>query len=314
MPFREPPPPPGNHPPQFRGRNQFSGLMNEHPILTTFLFFLLPEIALPTFVRKALLQYEFEMARYNQHLKELEKRQEQPSDKGNASETLSISTPSTSPSLPPPPKLPQLVLQYQLRNTRQYPPTVDAPHPAFRVSFILSKKLISKLATDRNFARKKLSAAAEMVFRDYARQGYEYLIFGKPACVTTPQADLIELMKEILINPALYGGKFSQRNSTSASTSSTSTSSTSTSSNSTNSNGITSHDGTGDEEHFMGPLEKTLGPHDIVTIRWKNNRPPLRKTWWKHAHPNPLGRVQQSDAYLDRFVANPPKRQAGEPK
>jgi RNase P protein component len=245
-----------------------------------------------------MLKYELETASYYQQLRELKKRQEQQSDKDSVSETPSISTTSVLPPQSPlPPKLPPAVLQYQLRNTRQFPPTVDAPHPAFRIGFILSKKMISKLATDRNFGRKKLSAAAEMVFRDHAREGYEYLIFGKPACITTPQAELIELMKKGLNNPALYGEKTSPRNSISTHTSS-------------NDNCINSSGDTGAEKGAKGSLTSTLGPKDIVTIRWMNNRPPLRKTWWKHALPNPLGRVQQSDAYLDRHCVKTPKAPA----
>jgi hypothetical protein len=153
----------------------------------------------------------------------------------------------------------------------------------------LSKKGISKLATYRSFARKKLSAATEAVFRDHARQGFEYLIFGKPACLTTRQADLIELMKKALAHPALYPGRDAALQD----------------SNSSSKKMVKAYgNATTDQPTttITTAESSTLpGQHDTVKVRWRNNQAPLHKEWWKHALPNPLGRVQHSDAYLDKL-------------
>ncbi|KAF9952900.1 hypothetical protein BGZ65_004995 [Modicella reniformis] len=185
--------------------------------------------------------------------------------------------------------------RHQLRNTRHYPPTVHAPHPPFRVTFIISKKTISKLSTDRNLVKKKLAAAVEMTFRDHAKQGYEYLIFAKQACITTTQAKLMELLKKDLANPALYGGRAPGLNNDKTSYSNRN-------SNNTSNTNINSISDTKNDQHFNSYRgTSALRKEDIVTVRWKNNRPSLRRQWWRYALPNPLGRIQQSDAYLDRL-------------
>ncbi|KAG0213622.1 hypothetical protein BGX31_001254 [Mortierella sp. GBA43] len=226
-----------------------------------------PAPELPVIVRKAILQYESEMAHYDLQLQNLT---------------------STSPL--PKPKLPPIILQHHLRNVRQYPATLDAPHPPFRVSYILSKKGISKFSTYRSFARKKLSAATEAVFRDHARQGFEYLIFGKPACLTTRQADLIELMKKALAHPGLYPGRDAAKQDSNTS-----------SKKMVKAYGNPATDQPTTTTTTTAESSTPSDQHDTVKVRWRNNQAPLHKEWWKHALPNPLGRVQHSDEYLDKL-------------
>ncbi|KAF9916206.1 hypothetical protein BX616_004342 [Lobosporangium transversale] len=260
-----------------------------------------PPVNIPLFVQKAIDEHDKAMKRY---YKELQGLKEKALNQGQ-DEPL-----NQMPGLPPLPTPHPFILQYQLRNLRKYPPTIHAPHPPFRVTYVTSKKTISKSSVHRNFARKKLAAAVETVFRDHARPGYEFMIFAKPDCITTPQAELVDLMIKAVRDPILYGEKSSRRKLPAAAH-------------------LQNNDQKGDinnscrDKRRTPPLSadnidqiqpqntKSLGSvhsqrkfpneHQIVTIRWKNNRPPLYRRWWKHAMPNPLGRTQQSDAYLDRL-------------
>ncbi|KAF9314198.1 hypothetical protein BG003_004398 [Podila horticola] len=137
---------------------------------------------IPLFVQNATREYEAALAEYNKRLA-----------------TLGSSFIVPSPPKPLPP-----TIQYRQRNLRLYPETHNSPHPAFRVSFVVSKKLVSKLAIHRNLARKKLSAAVESTFKEHARPGFEYLVFAAQKVMTTPQDMLIEMMKNVLTNPGLY--------------------------------------------------------------------------------------------------------------
>ncbi|KAG0002933.1 hypothetical protein BGZ79_002041 [Entomortierella chlamydospora] len=225
-----------------------------------------PPRDVPPFVQKAMLEYEYATQRYNLELVEYEQWRQGQGDAKENLESTTLSSASSSPIPKPiPPTKPLFVTQYELRNIREHPSSVDAPHPPFRVTFILSKKQISKLASHRNFLRKKLSAAVEMVFREHARKGYEFLVFAKKSAMTTPQEKLIQLMKEAVTNPWLYGERPSRQR---------------------------------DDKRFSN-----------TSVRWKNNRPPVHKFWWKHAMPNPLVRVQQTDEYLDQYC---PKVEAKE--
>ncbi|KAF9112277.1 hypothetical protein BGX27_003678 [Mortierella sp. AM989] len=248
----------------------------------------------PPFVQKAILEYEYATLRYSQDLLEYEQFRQAQSRQDEKQESTLIPKPI-------PPTKPLFVIQHELRNVREYPDSVDAPHPAFRVTFILSKKQISKLAIHRNFVRKKLAAAAEMVFRGHARQGYEFMVFAKKPSMTTPQGKLVELMKEALTNPFLYGERLSQR-------SDSGKNSNGSNSNSNSNNSTTMQDINDNIQESLTATAATAAsaaaaasnPH-VVTVRWKNNRPSAHRLWWKRAIPNPLGRVQQTDEYLDRF-------------
>ncbi|KAF8979129.1 hypothetical protein BGZ46_005774 [Entomortierella lignicola] len=235
----------------------------------------------PPFVQKALVEYEHATLKYEQDLVEYEQwRQGSKQENEQQLESTTSATPKAmSPiiSKPIPPSKPLFVIQHELRNTRQYPDSVDAPHPPFRVTFILSKKQISKLSTHRNHLRKKLAAAAEMVFRDHARPGYEYMIFAKIAAMTTPQVKLIQVMRDSLTNPILYGERSYRKSDPATADTNTTASSTK------------NEDGGSNNQVISG------------IVRWKNNCPPIRRQWWRHALPNPLGRVQQTDAYLDKY-------------
>ncbi|KAG0328974.1 hypothetical protein BGZ99_003838 [Dissophora globulifera] len=239
-----------------------------------------PPADIPLFVQQAMSEYERAMDQYDKRLKGLKTRE---SD-------LVMSTTSSIPPEPSldPPTLPLLVVQHQLRNLRHYPESVASPHPAFRATFVISKKQVSKLAVHRNLARKKLAAAVEMTFREHARQGYEFMIFAKQACMTTSQEKLKEYMITALKNPGLYGERASKQQNRASKIANTSSS---------------------DITHMndRASTSSKSSAHKVVAVRWKNNQPPLHKDWWRHANPNPLGRVQQSNAYLDMFCEKPTK-------
>ncbi|KAG0028880.1 hypothetical protein BGZ82_008220 [Podila clonocystis] len=225
-----------------------------------------PTEVIPLFVQKATKDYEAALAEYNKRLATL----------------------GSSSSVPSPPKPLPPVIQYRQRNLRLYPETHNSPHPAFRVTFVVSKKLVSKLAIHRNLARKKLSAAVESTFKEHARPGYEYLIFAAQKVMTTPQETLIEMMKIVLTNPGLYSqsalrveGKLKAG----------------TSWKHENNESLPSKIHIDSEEQDALQTE-VKSP---ILVRWKNNRPPIYKNWKKHAMPNPLGRTHQPTSYLDMF-------------
>ncbi|KAF9950695.1 hypothetical protein BGZ72_007686 [Mortierella alpina] len=255
-----------------------------------------PPANIPVFVKKAQAEYDQALVRYNRQQKELESIATSTDSTSNSSSPMSSA--STTKLLPMPEPSP-LIRQYNLRNQRPYPSSISDPHPAFRVTFILSKKLISKLAVHRNFARKKLAAAVEMVFRDHARPGYEYIIFAKRECITTLQDRLIELMKSELSNPKLYGerdavatrGKINDRSVVRKDNKEDQRAIPK-----VEADRISDKDGPEYEQQVQSMLASPT-----IKTRWKNNNPPLYKKWWKHALPNPLGRTQQSGAYLNMF-------------
>ncbi|KAF9287127.1 hypothetical protein BGZ68_002230 [Mortierella alpina] len=252
---------------------------------------------IPVFVKKAQAEYDQALERYHQQQKELESISTL-SPVSTSGSSSPVSSATTTKLLPMPETSP-LIRQYNLRNQRQYPSSLSDPHPAFRVTFIVSKKLISKLAVHRNFARKKLAAAVETVFRDHARPGYEYLIFAKRECVTTLQDRLIELMKSELSNPKLYGerdaglarGKnnkdplVARRDNKDPKATATAETDMISDKN--------------DPEGEQATDSMLASP--AIKMRWKNNNPPIYQKWWKHALPNPLGRTQQSGAYLNMY-------------
>ncbi|KAF9328870.1 hypothetical protein BG006_008017 [Podila minutissima] len=225
-----------------------------------------PKELIPLFVQKATKEYEDALAEYNKKLAIL----------------------GSSSSVPSPPKPLPPTIQYRQRNLRLYPETHCSPHPAFRVTFVVSKKLVSKLAIHRNLARKKLSAAVESTFREHAQPGYEYLIFAAQKVMTTPQEMLIEMMKKVLTNHGLYSesalgveGKLKVET-------------------------RRKHENNGSllsKIHLDSEEQAALQTEEIspILVRWKNNRPPIYKNWWKHAMPNPLGRTHQPTSYLDMF-------------
>ncbi|KAF9400742.1 hypothetical protein BGX21_003592 [Mortierella sp. AD011] len=243
-----------------------------------------PPRNVPPFVQKAMLEYEYATQRYNLELVEYEQWRQGQGDAKENPESTALS--STSIPKPIPPTKPLFVTQYELRNIREHPSSVDAPHPPFRVTFILSKKQISKLAFHRNFLRKKLSAAVETVFREHARKGYEFLVFAKKPAMTTPQEKLIQLMKEAVTSPWLYGERPSRQRDDKRFNNTSGTNNRST-------DDIKKRDDNNQEDTSITANQ--------VIVRWKNNRPPVHKFWWKHAMPNPLVRVQQTDEYLDQI-------------
>ncbi|GJJ75155.1 hypothetical protein EMPS_07513 [Entomortierella parvispora] len=260
-----------------------------------------PPPDIPLFVRKAMQEYDRAMAKYKEQLQEYER------------ESASASPDQATPT---PPELPRPMIQYKLANRRQYPQTIDSPHPPFRVSFMTSKKVVSKLATDRNMVRKKLVAAAEMVFRGdaaavantitsdsttspaasvptLARPGYEYLIFPKKAAMWTTQEKLMVLMVRDLQNPKLYG----ERDTSKSKSKSTQTS--------PKNRPETSENVDADHADALAESkvehDKRMISDPEIKFRWKYNRAPILEPFWKYALPNPLTRVQQSNAFLNRF-------------
>ncbi|KAF8933560.1 hypothetical protein BGZ52_007326 [Haplosporangium bisporale] len=229
---------------------------------------------IPIFVQKANREYEAVLAEYNKRLATLD---------------------STSSTVPSPPKPLPFIVQYRQRNLRLYPESQGSPHPAFRVTYVVSKKLVSKLAIHRNLARKKLSAAVESTFKEHARPGYEYLIFAAQKVVTTPQEMLIKMMKNVLTNPGLYSEpslRAEKKLKTGAG--------------GEHENSGSIQDKTRlDSKANEAPQTEEKSP---ILMRWKNNRPPIYKNWWKHAMPNPLGRTNQPTSYLDMFC---PESQEG---
>ncbi|CAO3565420.1 unnamed protein product [Mortierella alpina] len=250
---------------------------------------------IPVFVQKAQAEYDQALERYHHQQKDL---QSIPTEKDLTSNPPSALAPSpTTTKLLPMPEPSPLIRQYHLRSQRLYPSSISDPHPAFRVTFILSKKLISKLAVHRNFARKKLAAAAETVFRDHARPGYEYIIFAKRECVTTLQDRLVELMKSDLSNPKLYG----ERDAAVARGKGKDRWATNKDKQDQKAIAVTPHASTDTDrmDHEDEPLMDSMLASPAIKTRWKNNSPPISQKWWKHALPNPLGRTQQSGAYLN---------------
>ncbi|KAF9538365.1 hypothetical protein EC957_006880 [Mortierella hygrophila] len=253
-----------------------------------------PETNVPKFVEKAMEEYDQAMTAYRLNQHKLNKTTEKSTEKDATTDSI---TPSTVTEAPLPiPKPSPFIRQYSLRNLRRYPATVDAPHPPYRVVYVISKKVVSKLAVHRNLCRKKLSAAVEAVFREYACPGYEFMFFAKQQCVTTSQMDLEEVMIKTLMDPNLYADTalrnkgryptpvrpFGQV----AATTATATSSLQPSPSTTQ--------------------DSEVAKKSAVKIRWKNNQAPLKWDWWKHALPNPLGRTRQPDEYLDMHCPKPP--------
>ncbi|KAG0298897.1 hypothetical protein BGZ96_004204 [Linnemannia gamsii] len=267
-------------------------------------FFEPPVPNVPKFVEQAMEEYNQAMTAYRQNHLELNRTLEKSTETNIASD-FATSSATLSPILRttvaatiaplPLPKPSAFIWQHSLRNLRLYPATVDAPHPPYRVVYVISKKVVSKLAIHRNLCRKKLSAAVEAVFREHARPGYEFMFFAKHQCVTTSQKDLEEILIKALADPNLYADTASRnkiRHSTPAKpigpTTATMT------------------------LQLPAPIvstardsENTVKP--TIKIRWKNNRPPLKWNWWKHALPNPLGRTRQPDEYLDMHCPKPPE-------
>ncbi|KAF9907753.1 hypothetical protein EC991_010623 [Linnemannia zychae] len=159
----------------------------------------------PRFVEQAIEEYNLALAAYRQNQLDLEKI---------AGESHMDTSPATTTSIAtlPMPKPSPFIRQYSLRNLRQYPATVDSPHPPYRVVYVVPKKTVSKLAIHRNLCRKKLSAAVETVFREHARSGFEYMFFAKQQCVTMTQKELEEMLIKTLKNPNLYPDTASYRN------------------------------------------------------------------------------------------------------
>jgi hypothetical protein len=122
------------------------------------------------------------------------------------------------------------------------------------------------------------------------------MFFAKHQCVTTSQEDLEEMLIKTLADPNLYADTASRgRYSTSAkSIGSTTTTMTS---------------------QLPAPIASVtqgsgIAEKSTVKIRWKNNQPPLKWNWWKHALPNPLGRTRQPNEYLNMHCPKPPKEES----
>ncbi|KAG0281913.1 hypothetical protein BGZ95_006420 [Linnemannia exigua] len=237
----------------------------------------------PKFVERAMEEYNHAMAAYRQNQQDLEKIAADKIDKDTTANTTTTVAPL------PMPKPSPFIRQYSLRNLRQYPATVDSPHPPYRVVYVVPKKTVSKLAIHRNLCRKKLSAAVETVFREHARPGFEYMFFAKQLCVITPQKELEDLLIKTLKDPNLYpdtalSSRHKGRSSSAVKAVETSSP--------------------------LPSIPLTLPDSSVrvepsIKIRWKNNQPPLKWNWWRHALPNPLGRTHQPDEYLDMHSPKP---------
>ncbi|KAF8942495.1 hypothetical protein BGZ47_006425 [Haplosporangium gracile] len=267
-------------------------------------FFEPPIPNVPKFVKQAMQEYNLAMTAYRLNQQELNRTAEKSTEKGTTQDSSTSSTPSSPPLTTtatvaaaqlPMPKPSSFIRQYSLRNLRHYPSTIDVPHPPYRVVYVISKKVVSKLAIHRNLCRKKLSAAVETVFREHARPGYEFMFFAKHQCVTTSQKDLEEMLIKTLKDPNLYADTASRNRGRFASPAKLIGPATATA--------ITTS-----LQSPPSPLttqEFEIAKKSTVKIRWKNNQPPLKWNWWKHALPNPLGRTHQPDEYLDMHCPKP---------
>ncbi|KAG0212469.1 hypothetical protein BGX33_003614 [Mortierella sp. NVP41] len=245
----------------------------------------------PKFVKQAMEEYEEAMAKYRQNQQELASKQDTATP--TSTDTIPATTTTTTTSLSMPKPSP-FIRQYSLRNLRQYPATADSLHPPFRVVYVISKKTVSKLAVHRNLCRKKLSAAVEAVFREHARPGFEFMFFAKQKCVVTPQKELEELMIKALTDPGLYADTaISHRN-----------------------KDRSAHAKLFEKASYsllpsasppsFPPLpDSEIAKDPAIKVRWKNNQPPLKWNWWRHALPHPLGRTRQPDEYLDMHCPKP---------
>ncbi|KAG0379580.1 hypothetical protein BGX24_012615 [Mortierella sp. AD032] len=237
----------------------------------------------PKFVEQAMEEYNQAMAAYRQSQQDLEMVAENTTDK----ETIPNTTTAIAPL--PMPKPSPFIRQYSLRNLRQYPATVDSPHPPYRVVYVIPKKTVSKLAIHRNLCRKKLSAAVETVFREHARPGFEYMFFAKQQCVITPQKELEDILIKTLKDPNLYNDTDLSSRHKGRSPSAVKTIETAPPVPSTPST----------------LPDSSIRVEPTIKTRWKNNQPPLKWNWWRHALPHPLGRTHQPDEYLDMHSPRP---------
>lgn len=275
-------------------------------MFTPLALFRLIKASVPRFVEQAMEEYNQAMAVYRQNQLELNRILEKSTetnialDSATSSAPLSsiLSTVAATVAPLPLPKPSPFIYQHSLRNLRFYPATADAPHPPYRVVYVISKKIVSKLAVHRNLCRKKLSAAVEAVFREHARPGYEFMFFAKQQCVATSQRDLEEILVKTLADPNLYADTASRNKGR----------------HSTPANPIRPTTATMSSQ-LPAPIVSTTQDFEnaekpTVKIRWKNNRPPLKRNWWKHALPNPLGRTRQPDEYLDMHCPKPPEEKS----
>ncbi|CAO3595527.1 unnamed protein product [Absidia cylindrospora] len=79
-------------------------------------------------------------------------------------------------------------------NIKAYPwksiPQGLDPTSDYRASFIAGKKALGKLAVYRKKAERRVKASISTIFPNDALKGHDYLIFLKPAAVTTKWSDL----------------------------------------------------------------------------------------------------------------------------
>ena len=250
----------------------------------------------PKFVEQAMEEYNQAMTAYRLNQHKLNKTTEKSTGKDATTDSITPSTAAVAPL--PMPKPSPFIRQYSLRNLRRYPATVDSPHPPYRVVYVISKKVVSKLAIHRNLCRKKLSAAVEAVFREYARPGYEFMFFAKQQCVTTSQRDLEEMLIKTLMDPNLYADTASRNKDQYAILAKPIGQAAATTAITASSLQLPPSPST--------TQDSEVAKKSAVKIRWKNNQPPLKWNWWKHALPNPLGRTRQPDEYLDMHCPKPP--------
>lgn len=94
--------------------------------------------------------------------------------------------------------MPGLIVQVAPRPSAHTPDTTqDAPDrteatraaEAFRIGFTCSRKVGG--AVVRNRARRRLKAAADLVFSAKGRPGFDYVLIGRRETVARPFADLI---------------------------------------------------------------------------------------------------------------------------
>ncbi|ORZ09496.1 hypothetical protein BCR42DRAFT_423527 [Absidia repens] len=60
----------------------------------------------------------------------------------------------------------------------------------YRASFIAGKKALGKLAVYRNKAERRVKASISTIFPNDALKGHDYIVFLKPAAVSTKWSDL----------------------------------------------------------------------------------------------------------------------------
>ncbi|KAG0224754.1 hypothetical protein BGW41_004967 [Actinomortierella wolfii] len=280
-------------------------------------------VRIPPFVRKAIEEYEHQYDVYNKALQKREQRGGEgarseltPCPETEATAATCTTPPSrtnsssTASPEPLPPTLPFTAQQFIHKPLRFFPPTPESIHTPFRVSVLSPKKTISKLAVYRTLCRRKFYQAIEKVFRGRAQPGFDYMIFAGKDSILTPQSRLEQLLIKALEDPRLHGGRFKSQKSSSTKNGAQGRpqvvmpETLHSSPIAQNKNAIAAHspraEGTEGEEAKEQCLQEQI--NSSPRLRYKDDKKPPLKNFWKHALPNPLPRKLFPEHYLDQYV------------